>query len=87
MVKEYDRMEHEVLRWGRVVTLSFSVGEPVAIYVLRGDGGAQRQAGEQFLDKVLAQIAGGRSVRSANPHFDDNRAALNRRGTGQPDSG
>jgi hypothetical protein len=36
--------------------------------------------GRQFLDKVRAQIAGGRSVASANPHFDDNRAALKRRG-------
>ena len=76
---------HVRLQPGGVVTLSFSVCEPVAIGVTRGDGGAQRPTGE-FLDKVLAQIAGGRSVAIANPHFDDNRAALKRRGTGQPDS-
>src|SRR6478672_8177261 len=50
---------HVRLQPGGVVTLSFSVCEPVAIGVTRGDGGAQRPTGE-FLDKVLAQIAGGR---------------------------
>lgn len=62
VVKEYDGMEREVRWWGRMVTLQFSVGESITIDATRGYGEAQRRAGEQFLDKVLAKIALGGAV-------------------------
>jgi hypothetical protein len=51
---DYDRV---VRWWGRILTLRVSDAESVVIDATQGDEGWRRQ-GEQFIDKVLAKLAG-----------------------------
>lgn len=59
VVREYDRVDREVLWWSRIVSLRFSVGDDITIDPTRGFGEKSRLAGEAFIDKLLAMIGGG----------------------------
>lgn len=55
--KNFDDWDRAVRWWGRILTLRFSDAEPLTIDATKGDVN-RRRLGEQFIDKILAKIAG-----------------------------